>query len=143
MTNVVSYWYYFLIAVHDFLHTLVIQVAKFFVFPAFSFIRHFVDFSYIELRSRKLLFESNQTKREPFGCFRMALFIMSSITKRRILPVEQFVNLRLKGQDSYSCQDLICKSSMPIWQKASMKAEAKRALVMSGMLWSMAPRRMR
>lgn len=43
----------------------------------------------------------------------------------------------------YSCQLLIGISSSLIWQKAWMNALARRAFVMSGMLWSMAPRRMR
>lgn len=43
----------------------------------------------------------------------------------------------------YSCQLLIGMSSSPIWQNAWMNALARRAFVMSGMLWSMAPRRMR
>ena len=43
----------------------------------------------------------------------------------------------------YSCQLLIWISSCFMAQKALMKALAKRALVISGMLWSMAPRRMR
>ena len=44
---------------------------------------------------------------------------------------------------SYSCQLLICSSDKPFSQKASMKADARRAFVMSGVLWSMAARRMR
>lgn len=44
---------------------------------------------------------------------------------------------------SYSCQLLMRMSSCRRVQNASMKAEASRAFVMSGMLWSMAPRRMR
>ena len=43
----------------------------------------------------------------------------------------------------YSCQLLIWISSCFIWQNASMKAFARRALVINGILWSMAPRRMR
>gem|GEM_PF-5453444 len=42
---------------------------------------------------------------------------------------------------SYSCQLLIWISSNPFSQNASIKAEARRALVISGMLWSIAPRR--
>jgi len=37
----------------------------------------------------------------------------------------------------YSCQLLIWMSSSFMEQKASMKALARRALVISGMLWSM------
>lgn len=42
---------------------------------------------------------------------------------------------------SYSCQDLIWIACSSIEQNASMKAEARRALVINGMLWSIAPRR--
>lgn len=45
------------------------------------------------------------------------------------------------GDYSYSCQLLICNWSWLNVQNASMKAEARRALVIRGMLWSMAPRR--
>ena len=41
----------------------------------------------------------------------------------------------------YSCQLLIWISSSFISQNASIKALARRALVINGMLWSMAPRR--
>ena len=41
----------------------------------------------------------------------------------------------------YSCQDLIFTSSSDIAVKASMKAFARRTLVIRGMLWSIAPRR--
>lgn len=43
----------------------------------------------------------------------------------------------------YSCQLLIWISFWFMWQNASMNALARRALVINGMLWSMAPRRMR
>ena len=43
----------------------------------------------------------------------------------------------------YSCQDLILMSFCESAVKASMKALARRTLVIKGMLWSIAPRRIR
>ena len=48
-----------------------------------------------------------------------------------------------KSYALYSCHDLIFMSLSDIEQKASMNAFASRTLVIKGMLWSMAPRRMR
>lgn len=55
----------------------------------------------------------------------------------------QTANAILIAYYSYSCQLLIWMSPRPVSQNASMKAEARRAFVISGILWSMAARRMR
>ena len=69
-----------------------------------------------KIKGRKIIFR-------PFNLYSLILNLITSYT--------------------YSCQLLICNPSSLTAQNASMNAVARRALVMRGMLWSMAPRRMR
>ena len=60
---------------------------------------------------------------------------------RLCVMIPSLIGGLLLNQLLYSCQDLILMSSNFSAVKASMKAFARRTLVISGMLWSMAPRR--
>ena len=69
-------------------------------------------------------------------------FPQKKVTEKTI-PVTSFILINHMSYALYSCQLFILMSSRRIEQMASTKALARRTLVMSGMLWSMAPRRMR
>lgn len=72
------------------------------------------------------------------------LFFLDKLcrTEEKGSPKPDFpLHYNIYHSNQYSCHGLIWISFSSISQKALTKALAKRALVINGMLWSMAPRR--
>ena len=86
------------------------------------------------------------------GCHRHKVLIIKDGSKRscpfsdtQVFGNGQSLKKGLQGMTYalYSCQDLILMSSSSMEVKAWIKALARRVLVIKGILWSMAARRMR
>lgn len=89
----------------------------------------------------------NYKKLNKWSCVPTQLQILSNFKKKLVQSFYTFAYfsffLRYYFYELYSCQLLMLISSSLSAVKASMKALASRTLVIRGILWSMAPRRMR
>ena len=98
---------------------------------------------------KDLYFLTIMTKiqKKPINLHKIEVASISTFIKKRLLekklkqPILSFITFYYASSNLYDAQSLVGISVSLMVQNAWIKADAKRALVSNGMLWSMAARR--